>query len=294
MRINQNTKFLIIGLGLMGGSYAVALSRKGYQVNAINHRQEALDFAKNKGWVQKTSTTADPELIAEADIVIFALYPKILLDWVRQHAAKFTPGTIITDVTGVKVPVITEIQSLLPPQVEFIASHPMAGREVYGVENATDRIFQDANFVITPDQKNSEKAIQVCRELGQILGFAHISELSPQEHDDLIGFLSQLTHCIAIALMNSNDQEHLAKYTGDSFRDLTRIARINDRMWSELFLLNKDFLLKNLQNFEAELDKIKTALANDDQEALRLMMQKSTARRALFDQDQASAQGKID
>ncbi len=283
MYINPNTKFLIIGLGLMGGSYAMALSRKNYQVKAITKEQSSIDFALQHGYIQSGCTEIEPKLVREADIIVFALYPNAFIEWIEQNHQLFSAPTIITDVTGIKVPIIEKIQKMLPAGVEFIASHPMAGREVYGVENSDDRIFRNANFVLTPNQNNTKKAISTISELAEILGFSHISQLSPKEHDDIIGFVSQLTHCIAIALMNSNSTPKLEDYTGDSFRDLTRIARINDAMWSELFLLNKTELLRHIEKFEAEMDQLKLALAKDDQAYLREMMQRATEHRALFD-----------
>ena len=107
----------------------------------------------------------------------------------------------------------------------------MAGREVSGVENSTDKMFVGANYIVTPTEKNTQEAIQTCLELGRLLGFSNVTTLSPEEHDEMIGFLSQLTHCIAITLMTCNDKEDMEKFTGDYFRDLTRIARINDIMW---------------------------------------------------------------
>jgi len=135
----------------------------------------------------------------------------------------------------------------------------MAGREVYGVENSDDGIFRGANYIVTPTEKNTPEAVEMCRELGRLLGFAHVAVLSPTVHDRMIAFLSQLTHCIAVALMTCNDDANLCKYTGDSFRDLTRIARINEDMWSELFMLNKDILISEMKAFGGELEKITTA-----------------------------------
>ena len=172
---------------------------------------------------------------------------------------------------------------MLRPGIEFIASHPMAGREVSGVENSDDRIFRDANFIVTPTEKNTAEAIDWCRSLGKILGFRRISVLSPEKHDEMIGFLSQLTHCIAVSLMTCNDSEHLADYTGDSFRDLTRIARINENMWSELFILNKDVLLEQMDRFADEFKEMRDMLSNNDAAGLRNKMRLSTRRRALFD-----------
>ncbi len=152
---------------------------------------------------------------------------------------------------------------------EFIASHPMAGRETIGVRNSDEKIFRGANFIINPTEKNTQPAIDAVHELAEILGFGRISILTPREHDEMIGFLSQLTHVIAISLMNCQDNTHLAAYTGDSFRDLTRIARINDKLWSELFLLNRDILELEIGSIVSELNAVKGLLQAGDREGLR-------------------------
>jgi prephenate dehydrogenase len=172
---------------------------------------------------------------------------------------------------------------MLRPDVEFISAHPMAGKEVSGVQNSDPAIFTNANYVITPTAKNTAGAIELCADLGRTLGFANISQLTPDEHDDIIAFVSQLTHCIAICLMTCNQNDRLQDYTGDSFRDLTRIARLNDEMWSELFLKNRIPLLRQMALFEKELANLRFLLAVGDREGIREMMRASTARRALFD-----------
>ena len=193
------------------------------------------------------------------------------------------PGAILTDVTGVKGSVVYTVQQLLRQDVEFIPAHPMAGREVYGVENSDEKIFQKANYIVTPTQQNTPEAIELCEQLGWELGFARVSRLSPEEHDDMIGFLSQLTHCIAISLMNCNDTPGMEAYTGDSFRDLTRIARINDKMWSELFLCNREMLLKHMDAFTETFAQFRDMVAQGDVEHMREAMRHSTQRRTLFD-----------
>ncbi len=274
---------MIVGLGLIGGSYARALHARGYHISAITKEQSSLDFAFEKGFIDQGAVTPSEELLKQADIVIFALYPHTFTQWLKDYQHLLQPGTVLTDVTGVKGSIVYEIQDMLRGDVEFIAAHPMAGREVYGVENSDDKIFQNANYIVTPTEKNTPYAIELCKELGKELGFARISCLSPEEHDDMIGFVSQLTHCIAVTLMTCSDCEQLVDYTGDSFRDLTRIAAINDEMWSELFLLNKDCLLENMNRFEREFTKLKTLLESNDREGIRQMMKLSTKRRKLFD-----------
>ncbi len=274
---------LIAGLGLMGGSYAMALSRLGYRVTAIDARREAIDFALEKGIIKEGCTEAEPELISGADAAIFGLYPRTFTEWIRRYGSLFRPGTMLTDVTGIKSAVVYEVQKALPPEVEFIGAHPMAGREVSGVENSDDRIFHDANYIVTPTPANTPEAVEWCKELGRVLGFRKISVLTPEEHDEMIAFLSQLTHCIAVSLMGCTDNRHLADYTGNSFRDLTRIARINENMWSELFLMNRKPLLDKLDTFIAEIGELRDALDRGDAEKMRQKMRLSTERRAWFD-----------
>ena len=283
MIVNVNKKIMIVGLGLLGGSYARILKRFGFHISAITKEQSSIDYALREGIIDEGSVELDERIIGEADIVIFALYPHVFVEWIEQNQSLLKSGSLITDVTGVKCSIVYKIQEILRSDVEFIAAHPMAGREVSGVENSTDKMFAGANYIVTPTDKNTPEAISTCMELGRLLGFSNVTTLSPEEHDEMIGFLSQLTHCIAITLMTCNDKENMEKFTGDSFRDLTRIARINDLMWSELFIENKAALLEQMNLFINKFTELKSMLQNDDVEAMRKMMQHSTERRALFD-----------
>ncbi len=283
MTINKNTRFLIIGLGLLGGSYARGLTGKGYYVEAITKDEKDVVYALEHEIVKKATTQVDEEMIKSADVIIFALYPKTFTQWIDTYGNLIKPGTVITDVTGVKGCIVDEIQRKLPPMVEFISAHPMAGREVFGIENSDERIFYGANYIVVPTDRNTDEGIEACKRIGEILGFGRISELSPDSHDEMIGFVSQLTHCIAVSLMTCYEQGHLEKYTGDSFRDLTRIANINENMWSELFLLNKQALLKQMDVFKGEFDKLYTFLKDGNREEMMNMMRISTERRKLFD-----------
>ena len=274
---------LIVGLGLMGGSYARGLKRLGFHVVAIDANADSIEYALEQGIIDRGYAQVDEQAVGEADAILFALYPGVFLQWVKSHQHLFKPGTLMTDVTGVKACVVYDIQQALRPDVEFIAAHPMAGREVYGVENSDDRMFRDANYIVVPTDKNTPQAVEWCKELGRLLGFRRISVLTPEEHDEMIGFVSQLTHCIAVSLMTCSDNTHLADYTGDSFRDLTRIARINDAMWSELFMMNREPLLRQMDLFLKELTAFRGLLEAGDVEGMREKMRLSTQRRAMFD-----------
>lgn len=283
MKLEQSKKILIVGLGLLGGSYARALTKKGFYVTAITRSQSSIDYALSEGIIKKGAAEVDAALVNEADIVVFALYPHIFTRWVEENQHLFKSGAVITDVTGVKGCIVYDIQKMLRSDVEFIAAHPMAGREVYGVENSDDAIFRGANYIVVPTDKNTKEAIELCCDLGNTLGFADVSVLSPERHDEMIAFLSQLTHCIAVSLMCTSDDNDLVRYTGDSFRDLTRIARINENMWSELFLANRDQLLRQMDLFRDSFDELYCTVRDGDTEKMKEMMRTSTERRARFD-----------
>ena len=283
MTLDKDKKILIVGLGLIGGSYAAALSQNGWEVGAIDPDPQAIAFAEKAGFIRHGRTEPEAEYVGKFDIVVFALYPHVLLEWLEKYGPWLRDGALATDVTGVKSGVVERAQALLFPRVEFIGAHPMAGREVSGVENARADLFRGANYIVTPTYANTEEAITCCEALGRTLGARNISRLTPKEHDEMIGFLSQLTHCIAVALMTCKESRHLVDYTGDSFRDLTRIAKINENMWTELFLWNREELLSQMDLFIAHFAKLRDALAQGDEETMKSMMRLSTERRRYFD-----------
>ncbi len=283
MKLSKDLNILIVGLGLLGGSYAKTLKSKGFKVSAVTKNQEDIDFALENGIIDSGTTDLDAKIIGNADLVIFALYPHVFLEWIENNQQLLKSGAIITDVTGVKGSIVYKIQDMLQGDVEFIAAHPMAGREMSGVQNSDGVNFSDANYIVVPTDKNTHKAIELCCELGETLGFKQIAELSVESHDKMIAFLSQLTHCIAVSLMCCNNISGMEYYTGDSFRDLTRIAQINDEMWSELFLNNKDYLLYEMDCFKKSFDELYDKIKNDDIEGMREMMRLSTYRRKRFD-----------
>lgn len=284
MLLSKDKKILIVGLGLIGGSYAACLSSLGYEVGAITPNKDDIDYAIKNGIISHGVTNVTKDYVNLFDVVIFALYPKILLDWISNYKEYFKDGCILSDVTGVKGEVVYKIQDeLVNFNIEFIGAHPMAGKEVSGVENSNKDLFKGANYIVTPTEKNTSKAIELAKNIGELLGFKNISLLSPIEHDEMIAFLSQLTHCIAVSLMTCKESQHLKEYTGDSFRDLTRIARINENMWSELFLMNKKELLSQMDLFIKQFAKLRDSLENEDVETMKDMMRLSTYRRSFFD-----------
>ena len=271
-------KVLIVGLGLMGGAYAYRLKNKGYNVYAYDINNEAIKIAKEKNYIDDGSTNII-DYVDKADIIILCIYPQMIIEFLKENAKYFKPTQIITDICGVKSSFIEEATKLALPAT-YVSHHPMAGREKSGVEYSNEVKFEEANFIITALDDSNNVAIDLLKKMGEDLGFKRITVIDPKNHDRLIGFTSQLAHAIAVSLVNSDDNPNeTKKFIGDSYRDLTRIAMINDNLWCELFLENKDFLFEHIKRFEFELDVLKQALANDDKETLKKLFKSSTKTR---------------
>ncbi len=272
----------VIGLGVMGGSFCARLKELGWTVYGFDSNLASLQKAKERGWIDQGFSDFSQGL-AQCKWLIFCIYPSLLQPWIETWQDQFAPGTLILEISGVKRAIMEPVQDILRKDVELMSVHPMCGRESKGIEHADPRIFDQANFILIPRPDNTASAIVKVSALAKDLGCDNISALSPDEHDEMIAFLSQLTHVIAVSLMDTHENEHLVEYTGDSFRDLTRIASINEEMWSELFLLNKDMLLKEIEQFQNTLSVFAQALKEEDEATMKEMMMLSTNRRHKFD-----------
>ncbi|WP_230266483.1 prephenate dehydrogenase [Allobaculum fili] len=272
----------VVGLGVMGGSFCGRMKELGWRVLGFDPNGHSLRQAKERGWIDEGFADFSSGL-NQCEMVIFCIYPTLLKDWIAAWQSHFAPGTLLLEISGVKRAVMEPVQEILRDDLELMSIHPMCGRESKGIEFANPEIFRQANFILIPHEKNTASSIVKVSSLAKDLGCKNISVLSAEEHDEMIAFLSQLTHVIAVTLMDTHENEHLVEYTGDSFRDLTRIASINEEMWSELFLLNKDLLLKEIEQFQTTLEDFKEALKNDDSRTMKEMMKLSTKRRKKFD-----------
>ena len=274
-------KIFIVGLGLIGASYAEGLSKK-HTIYAWNRTEQRVLDAINEDIVAKDN---DLSKLSEADLIILSLYPKHNIEFVKSHQALFKFGQIVTDVSGTKQWMIHEIEKVLPKGVSYTSHHPMAGKETsgYAVKDAT--IFKGANFIIVKSNKSIPEDEIVLRSIANDLSFGRIIVVDAKTHDELIAFTSQLTHILAISLVNADTFKETKEATGDSYRDLTRIAKINATMWSELFGENKKALLEQIKKFEQQLDYVKDMILNEDKEALIAYMEKATEKRKTFDAD---------
>lgn len=257
----------IIGLGIIGGSYAKGLSKAGYTVYGVDNNLQTIEYAKQEGYILDGSLNAE-DYIPLSNLVVIGLYPNDVIPFIKNNLQLFKPGQVITDVCGIKESICNEATNLLKDSY-FVGSHPMAGREKVGIKYADEAIFKGTNFLICPVEGTNEKAISVVSQMATDLGFGKIHKISPKFHDEMIAYTSQLTHAIAVSLVNSNHNEEVVKFIGDSYRDLTRIAMINESLWSQLFLENKDSLTEQIDLFINELEVIKTALNSENLDLLK-------------------------
>lgn len=269
-------KIAIIGLGLIGGSMARRL--RGFHnctISAYNRTKESLDLAISDGVIDEAFS--DPgDAMDNADLIIMCLYPQLNIDFVRDNIKRIKPGAIITDVTGVKGFIIEEMKKILPDNIEFIGGHPMAGREVGGYKSSTDTLFDNAPYIITPDKSNSPESIQLVRDMAKYIGCRIVVTTTPDEHDSIIAYTSQLMHIVAVALCDNPLLERSGSFAGGSLQDCTRIAVINEKMWSELFVENKKHLAERITEFQDCLETMKQAALNDDRDTLEKIMINAT------------------
>ena len=273
-------KILIVGLGVIGGSYAMALKAAGYEeIYGIDNNLETLRKSEDLRIIKK-GQVGGKEIIKESDLIIISLYPRLVKNFIEENKNLFKEGSIITDATGIKGHFIDDILNILPSKVDFIFGHPMAGREKRGIDYASKEVFKGANYLITVTDRNKEENIKLLEKIIYEMGFKRIKRISPNYHDKMIAFTSQLPHAIAVALVNSDEEgRDTGSFIGDSYRDLTRIANINEELWSELFFSNKNNLLESLDNFLIEINNLKKSLLEDDEEYLKELFIKSSKRR---------------
>ena len=273
-------KIVILGLGVIGGSFAKSLHRLGgHEVFGVDRDEDTLRKALEAGFIQEGSTDA-ARFLPHADLTVLCLYPDGIRPFLEQYGACIRPGSIVTDTAGVKEQIVRSAGDLFPPQADFILGHPMAGREKRGFDFASAEVFDGANYILTPLPENRPENLDLVENLVLQMGFGRVVRITPKEHDRLIAFTSQLPHALAVALINSDEEDRdTGRFIGDSYRDLTRIANINEHLWSELFLINRDNLLESIENFETQLDLIKEALRREDIPALQERFRTSSARR---------------
>ena len=276
----RDLTFAIVGLGLIGGSYAKAL--RNIKVRKILGMDISHGIARaclNANMIDEV-IEADGSNLKEADVIICSVYPEAIVGFVRQNVQNFAEGMLMTDATGVKGTMPHDIQALLPESCEFISGHPMAGRQGSGLGMSDASIFNNSNYIIVPTEKNSPEAVRWLEEFAKALGCARSVKVSTEDHDKIIAYTSDLPHITAVALVNSASyNENTQYFIAGGFRDATRVADINPDLWSDLFLSNRANVIAEIENYQKQLERWKNAIEDNDRETLKEIMREAGPRR---------------
>lgn len=264
---------LIVGLGLIGGSYAKALKRyTDNRVIGIDADETVIKYALSHGAIDKV---ADDNDIKNADIVIVSLYPKAAADFINSNADLFKDGAVVTDSCGVKRAIYSQLSDkVFSGKFTFIGAHPMAGKEHSGFDYSDADLYKGASLIITTDEPDSTAA-KLLQNLAEQIGFTRCTVCTPERHDKMIAFTSQLPHVLACSYISDPLALSHKGFSAGSFLDVTRVAFINDVMWSELFIDNADHLCDEIDELIKNLSVFKAAIKNEDKQALSRMMIKS-------------------
>ena len=279
----RDLTFAIVGLGLIGGSYAKAL--RNLKVRKILGMDISHGIARaclNANMIDEV-VEEDGRNLKEADVIICSVYPEAVVSFVRQNVQNFAEGMLMTDATGVKGTMPREIQELLPEGCEFISGHPMAGRQGSGLGMSDAAIFNNSNYIIVPTEKNTPEAVSWLEDFAKALGCARSVKVSMEDHDKIIAYTSDLPHITAVALVNSASyNENTQYFIAGGFRDATRVADINPDLWSDLFLSNRDNVIAEIENYQSQLERWKKAIVENDRETLKKIMREAGPRRRML------------
>ncbi len=271
---NADFKIGIIGLGIIGGSMAYALNGfKNAVIHGCDTDAETRKKALERGAVHCATQDA-ASAIENADLIVLCTYPEVIVNIIRENKDIFKKGAIITDVCGVKTKLAREIEEVLPKDCEYVGGHPMAGKETHGFDSAAPELFGMCGYIITPTASSTDKGIALIRKMAKYIGATRICMATPEEHDSVIAYTSDLMHISASALCLDYNKKMNRAYTAGAFRDCTRIANINPRLWTELFLENQKFILEELNVYISSLEKFKTAILKKDAYTLCSMLSK--------------------
>lgn len=279
----------IVGLGLMGGSMAMALKgfRRG-RILGIDRDAVAREAALTTGTVDAAfAPDKCRDVLGQSDLTVLCLYPEAALSFFEDYAAYLAPHSVLTDVVGVKAPIVQAAQKHLPKDVSFVGGHPMAGREKSGFSAATGELFRGCNYVLTPTDDTNKEALELVTEMATYIGAGRVTIAHPEHHDHMIAYTSQMAHVLAAAIVHHPSLPHSPGFDGGSFADLTRVATLNEEMWSQLFLMNRQPLCETLRELENELCTLRTLIEKEDKAALRDALAHSTARKHTWEQEAA-------
>ena len=272
-------KVCIAGLGIIGGSMAMALKRAGYAVAGWNRSAEPINFALEHGIIDEKAERFDV-----FDVVFVALPPEATVEFIDKTS--FKNGAVVADICGVKGYILDNVNSK-PRNFNFVGCHPMAGKEVSGIQNACAELFDRASMVITSDSNTDKNALETVRKLTADMGFKYIVECSAEVHDRKIAYTSQLAHIVSNAYVKDDEIDGCIGFTGGSFQDMTRIAGVDEKVWTSLYLKNAQNVSEKISSLISSLNEIKTAIDEGDAQKLQSVLKDGRLR---FDSGKKTAE----
>ncbi|MBQ2904123.1 MAG: prephenate dehydrogenase [Clostridia bacterium] len=268
-------KIGVAGLGLIGGSLARALADSGkHEILGLDRNRSSLLAAKMVGAITDEMNESN---IGECDMIFIALYPQATVEFVEANADKIKKGAIVADCGGVKRPICAPCEKIAEENgFIFIGAHPMAGTQFSGFNSSRGNLFKNATMIVTPKENTDIRILEKLRNALNDAGFGAINFTTPEEHDKVIAFTSQLPHIISNAYVKSHTAVKQKGFSAGSYRDLTRVSKLNEKMWTELFFENKDNLINEIDFLVERLSEYSTALKADDREGLVALLKEGT------------------
>ncbi|MGE4277098.1 MAG: prephenate dehydrogenase [Lawsonibacter sp.] len=274
----MNKHIVIVGLGLIGGSIAKALRGfEHYDIIGLDVSQPTLRYALEQEIVDRGEE--DPiQALAEGDLVFLCLHPRGIVEFLSQHRDHFKPGAMVTDVCGVKGAIV-EGAKVLPDTVSFVGGHPMAGTEFSGIQHALDNMFHGAHYILTPNEQSSAEHLALMERVAKYVGCADVIKTTPEKHDAIIAYTSQMMHVIAVSVCDDSSLFEYQGFEGDSFRSCTRVAALDVSLWTQLFSMNANALGTALEQLEDHIRQYRLAIQAGDFDALAQKLAVSSARK---------------
>lgn len=282
----EQKRILVVGLGLIGASLSMALQGfEGYEVVGAVRSQATYDKAVAKRAADRVTFDPAAELPG-ADVVVLCQDPAGITGFLREHRERFKSGCLVWDVCGVKT-AIMEAARCLPEDVDFIGCHPMAGKEVSGIDNAEATLFRNTHFIVTPSPRSTPEHLELLRRMAEHCRFGDVIETTPQRHDEMIAYTSQMMHVIAVSVCDNEELFSCQGFEGGSFRDCTRVAALDPAMWTQLFTLNAPALSRIVAQLEERIHQYRVAIENNDREALNAMLSYASGRKKQINLERA-------
>lgn len=274
-------KIAIVGLGIIGGSMAMAIKKyTKHYVIGINRTKSTLETAFECGAIDEIG---NDDSLSKADIIILTLYPAITVDFVERNCNKIKKGAIVADTSGIKSSICPKLNSIADKNnFTFIGTHPMAGKETSGFASADAELFKGASFIVIPGNAPQDKVRTLC-DLATQIGFSGIKFTTSLEHDQMIAYTSQLPHVLACAYVLSPRCPHHNGFSAGSYCDVSRVAKINATLWSGLFIENRDPLVKEIDTLINNLKLIQKEIKNNNSKELIDILNKSRKIKEQFD-----------